>query len=159
MTSHADLIVTNARVITMDTARPATEAIAVKDGLIVAVGSAREIGALKGTATKIIDAGGCSVVPGFIEAHMHPFAGAAELDHLQLFGVHGFDALSKAVRDYAAARPDDHVLQAQGADYTILSETECHPPPSWILKTLPCCRHFHRYANGMPDRTNTCRPT
>ena len=43
---------------------------------------------------------------------------------VQLSGVHGFDALSAAVRDYAAQNPDRKVLQAQGADYTILSKDE-----------------------------------
>ena len=78
----------------------------------------------KGPSTRVIDAGGNTVVPGFIEAHMHLFAGAAELPHLQLFGVHGFDALQEAVRAYAAEHPDARLLQAQGADYTILSADE-----------------------------------
>ena len=55
---------------------------------------------------------------------MHLFAGAAELPHLQLFGVSGFDALQKAVRAYAVQHPEARLLQAQGADYTILSDDE-----------------------------------
>ncbi|MGE3305399.1 MAG: amidohydrolase [Rhizobiaceae bacterium] len=120
----ADLIVTNARVLTMDEGNPRAEAVAIRDGKILAVGSRSDIAALKGEGTEVIDAGGHSVLPGFIEAHMHLFAGAAELDHLQLAGVSGFDALAHAVRDYAAARPGAKLLQAQGADYTILSDKE-----------------------------------
>jgi len=120
----ADLIVTNGRVLTMDEGMPRAEAVAVKDGRIVAVGDNAAVSDLAAPDTKIIDAAGCSVVPGFIESHMHLFAGAAELTHLQLSGVHGFEALSAAVRNYAAQNPDRKVLQAQGADYTILSKDE-----------------------------------
>ncbi|MER8951982.1 amidohydrolase [Mesorhizobium sp. M0833] len=124
MSSNADLIVTNARVLTMDEGNPAAEAVAIEDGNILAVGDRRTIEALKGPATKVIDAQGGSVVPGFIEAHMHLFGGAAELDNLHLQGVHGFDALSDAIRAYAAARPYAKLLLGAGVDYTILSREE-----------------------------------
>ncbi|RWP95350.1 amidohydrolase [Mesorhizobium sp.] len=124
MSSNADLIVINARVLTMDEGNPTAEAVAIKDGNILAVGDRRTIEALKGPATKIIDAQGGSMVPGFIEAHMHLFGGAAELDNLHLQGVHGFDALSDAIRAYAAARPNAKLLLGAGVDYTILSKEE-----------------------------------
>lgn len=120
----ADLIVVNGRVLTVDDDNPRAEAIAVKDGRIAAVGDKAAIADLEGLATRVIDAAGGSVVPGFIESHMHLFAGAAELPQLQLAGVHGFEALADAVRAYAAKHPDTKVLQAQGADYTILSTEE-----------------------------------
>ncbi|MGE0502638.1 MAG: amidohydrolase [Rhizobiaceae bacterium] len=122
--ANADLIVTNARILTMDDGNPRAEAVAVKDGRIVAVGDRASVRDHAGPATKTIDAGGGSVLPGFIESHMHLFAGAAELDHLQLAGVHGLDALGKAVKAFAADRPDAVLLQAQGADYTIISDGE-----------------------------------
>ena len=124
MPKPADLIVTNARIKTMDPQRPRAEAIAVTGGTIAAVGTNADILALKTPATRVIDAAGNSVVPGFIESHMHLFAGAAELEHLQLFGVKGREALTQAIRAYAAQRPHKAVLQAQGADYTILSDRE-----------------------------------
>ena len=124
MPQSADLIVENASILTMDPDKPRAQAIAIKGGEIVAVGDRKSIGDLKGPGTKLVDAAGNSVVPGFIEAHMHLFGGAAILDHLQLYGVHGFDALAQAVRTYASAQPDMKLLQAQGADYTILSESE-----------------------------------
>ena len=124
MTTTADLIITNARILTMDPARPSAEAIAIAGGEILAVGDNATIDTLCGPSTRVIDAGGNSVLPGFIEAHMHLFSGAAELDSLHLAGVHGFEALRDAVRAYAARRPDDPVLMAAGADYTILSAEE-----------------------------------
>lgn len=118
----ADLIVINGRVLTMDDDNPAAEAVAVKDGAIIAIGSRAAIEALKGPGTKVIDAEGGSVIPGFIEAHMHLFGGAAELDNLHLAGVHGFDALRDAIQSFAAARPNAKLLIGAGVDYAILPE-------------------------------------
>jgi predicted amidohydrolase YtcJ len=118
--NFADLIVTNARVLTMDSENPAAEAIAVKDGLILSVGDKRSVLETRGPDTKMIDAGGGSVIPGFVEAHMHLFSGAAELMHLQLAGIAGFDALQSAIRGYAASNPDRKILVGQGVDYTVL---------------------------------------
>ncbi|TIV78101.1 MAG: amidohydrolase, partial [Mesorhizobium sp.] len=98
----ADLVIVNGRVLTMDDDNPSAEAVAVKDGAIIAIGDRASIEELKGPATKIVDAQGGSVLPGFIEAHMHLFGGAAELDNLHLAGVHGFDALRDAIQDFAA---------------------------------------------------------
>lgn len=120
MSVHADLIVINARVKTMNPDQPQAEAIAIGDGRFLKVGSEADILALKGPATEIVDAGGGSVLPGFSENHMHIFSGSAELDHLQLAGVNGHEALSAAVNAYAAEKPDELVLYAQGADYTLL---------------------------------------
>ena len=124
MPNSADLIILNARVLTMDAVQPKAEAIAIAQGRIVHVGDEAAARQLRGPQTRVIDADGGSVLPGFIEAHMHLFSGAAELAHLQLGGVAGFDALESAIRLYADARPDQFMLIGQGADYTVLSATE-----------------------------------
>jgi hypothetical protein len=124
MPQKADLIVVNASILTMDPDTPRAEAIAIKGGEIIAIADREAILQHQDSDTRVIDAKGSSVLPGFIESHMHLFAGAAELEQLQLMGVHGFEALSEAVHKYAAARPNQLILQAQGADYTILSATE-----------------------------------
>jgi predicted amidohydrolase YtcJ len=120
MSTIADLIILNARVRTMDPDNPRCEAIAVAGGRIAALGDTASIRALAGPATRVIDAGGASVLPGFIEAHMHILPGASELEHLHLAHVHGFDALRDAVLAFAAAKPDVPLLLGQSADYTIL---------------------------------------
>ncbi|CAN7595488.1 amidohydrolase [Mesorhizobium sp. LjNodule214] len=122
MPPSADLIVENASILTMDPDTPRAEAIAIKGGNIIAIADRVTVLAHKGPGTRIIDAGGGSVLPGFIEAHMHLFGGAAELDNLHLAGVHGFDALRDAIRPYAAARPNAKLLLGAGVDYAILSE-------------------------------------
>ena len=68
----------------------------------------------------MIEAGGRTLLPGFFESHLHLVLGGAELEHLQLGEVAGFDALASAVRAYGAARPDLPLLMAQGANYEIL---------------------------------------
>ncbi len=117
---HADLIVTNARVLTMDTDSPRAEAVAVAGDRILAVGNRAEIEALAGPDTRVIDAGGRTVLPGFVESHLHLVLGGAELSHLQLVGLHGFDALRDAFRAFSAAHPDRPLLMAQGAHYGII---------------------------------------
>lgn len=67
-----DLVVLNARVLTMDDAQPTAEAFAVKDGRVLALGSSAQMRALVGRGTEVIDAAGMTVVPGFIDAHCHP---------------------------------------------------------------------------------------
>lgn len=120
----ADIIITDARVLTMDPSNPKAEAIAIKDGVVQAIGSNASIAELAGPATRRISAQGRTVLPGFIESHMHVFAGGAQLHHLQLTGVHGFDAVAKAIADYVPTQPDAKVLFAQGADYTLISADE-----------------------------------
>jgi hypothetical protein len=74
----AELVVVNARVYTVDDARPRAEAFAVQNGRFSAVGSNAEIRALAGRNTRVIDAAGMTVVPGFIDTHSHP-SGVQEL--------------------------------------------------------------------------------
>jgi hypothetical protein len=75
---EADLIVVNARVYTVDAARPRAEAFAVKNGRFVAVGSTSDIRNLATARTRVIDAGGQTVTPGFIDTHCH-VSGVGEL--------------------------------------------------------------------------------
>ncbi|WP_284166111.1 amidohydrolase [Frigidibacter sp. SD6-1] len=67
----ADLILINARIMTMDGAVPRAEALAVRNGRILALGSAADMRALASGATRVIDAGGRLVLPGFQDTHIH----------------------------------------------------------------------------------------
>jgi predicted amidohydrolase YtcJ len=66
-TPAADLILTNARVYTADAARPRAQAVAIRDGRIVFVGSDLEAAALRGSATRTLDLDGKTVLPGMID--------------------------------------------------------------------------------------------
>lgn len=115
-----DMILTNARILTMDAARPRAEAIALAGDRVAALGSRAEIERLAGPATKIIDCRGRTLLPGFVESHLHLVLGGTELAHLQLNGIEGEAALTKAFRDFAAAHPDQALLMAQGGQYAML---------------------------------------
>ncbi|WP_290689150.1 MULTISPECIES: amidohydrolase [unclassified Haematobacter] len=116
----ADLIITNARVLTMDTDRPRAEAVAIARGRILAVGLGADILHLQAPGTEVIDAGGRTLLPGFVESHLHLLLGGLELDRLHLGGVRGREALTAAFRCYASKHPHAPLLMAHGATYDIL---------------------------------------
>lgn len=107
----------------MDPGRPHAEAIAISGSEIAALGDNRTVRDHKGPATRVIDAGRASVVPGFVESHMHLFFGGSELSDLHIGATRGFDALKAAVQRYAAANPSLPVVMCQGADHTLLGDT------------------------------------
>ena len=115
-----DMILTNARILTMNPAHPRTEAIAIGRGRILAIGQRPEIEALALSDTEIVDCGGATILPGFFESHLHLVLGGAELAHLQLTHVEGAEPLARAFRDFAAKHPDRALLMAQGGEYTML---------------------------------------
>jgi len=120
----ASLIITNAAVLTMDPARPTAEAIAISGNRIMRLGTHSEVMREKGADTRVVDAGGGTVMPGFVEGHMHLFAGAAELSHLQLFGTRGFDELKARTEAYLRQNPGDDLIIGEQADYVIIGEHE-----------------------------------
>lgn len=75
MSAPADLILTHARVTTLDPARPEVIAVAVRDGLVVAAGDTHEVMAHAGPNTRVIDAQGRRVVPGLHDSHTHLIRG------------------------------------------------------------------------------------
>jgi predicted amidohydrolase YtcJ len=119
MPSHPDLIVLNGHAITFDPASAHAEALAVAGGRIAAVGTTAEIRDLAGPATRVFDAQGATILPGFIDSHVHLFSGSVERNYLNLYGVAGIDALTAQVRA-EAARSDDRVVFAVSAAYDIL---------------------------------------
>lgn len=117
---YPDLIVTNARILTMNPAQPRAEAIAMAAGRITAVGSRSEIERLAGAGTRTLDARGATVLPGFVESHLHLVLGGAELAHLHLTHAEGGEAIGRAFRDFAARHPEAPLLMAQGGSYAML---------------------------------------
>jgi predicted amidohydrolase YtcJ len=116
----ADIVIHNGALITFDPAKPAAQALAVAGGRITAVGSDAEIMAHAGPDTRMIDARGATVLPGFIDSHVHLFGGSFELDCLDLYGVQGLEAMTAAIRPYAADHPDDAIVFCVMADYGIM---------------------------------------
>ncbi len=80
----AELIVTNARIWTVDSSHPRAEAVAVIGDRIVAVGANAEVDEWRGPGTKVIDAAGKLLLPGFNDAHVHFTSGGMQLDQVDL---------------------------------------------------------------------------
>ena len=122
MATPADILILNGTLITFDPAQPKAEALAITGGMITAVGSTADIRELAGPATRVVDAGGHTVLPGFIDSHVHLFGGSVEMDYLDLEEVQDIDTLTPLVRDYAARCPEDAIVFAVQANYGMLGE-------------------------------------
>ena len=101
----ADLVVANAKVWTVDPARPRAEAVAIVGERIAALGTAAEIDAWRGPATKVIDARGRFVMPGFNDAHIHLIEGGMQLDNVDLKDAASFEEFARRIGERAAATP------------------------------------------------------
>src|SRR3954470_6802119 len=83
----ADLIITNARIYTVDDSKPVVTTMAIRDGRVAFTGSEREAMALKGSATRMVDLGGRTVIPGMVDAHAHLLGLGQTLASVSLFGA------------------------------------------------------------------------
>ena len=83
----ADLLFVNGRVLTIDANRPRAESVAVRDGKILAAGSNDELAGLRGSATRVINLDGATLMPGFIDAHTHFVSGSLTLGRVRLAGA------------------------------------------------------------------------
>lgn len=77
-TSSPDLILHNANIYTSNPSFPKSQAIAISNGKIMAVGNDRDILYLAGSKTRKLDIGGKTITPGFIDAHSHPASSGYE---------------------------------------------------------------------------------
>jgi hypothetical protein len=102
MVETADLIVTNARIITAERGVPRAEAIAVAHGTLLAVGSASGAERFHGPETLVEDARGAVIMPGFVDVHNHhAHAGKADLFELTFSASDPLERVIDAVHDYA----------------------------------------------------------
>lgn len=107
----ADTLIINAVVYTADSANSMAEMVAIKDGKILAVGPGTEIEKWKGDNTKVIDAGGQFLMPGFIEGHGHIHGLGASLINLDLMNVKNWEEAVQMVKNAAAkAKPGDWII-------------------------------------------------
>ncbi|MFT3756348.1 MAG: amidohydrolase [Pseudoxanthomonas sp.] len=114
----ADLILLNGHIYTANDAQPQVQAIAVKDGKILAAGSDAEVRALAGTDTQVLDLAGKRVMPGLIDAHTHPIAGgmslsAANMDD-EIVELAELETRLRQWRDDGRAQLAEGILQIVG---------------------------------------------
>jgi predicted amidohydrolase YtcJ len=115
-----DALLLHGHIYTADPAKPWVEALAVRGGRIVAAGTEAQARRVSPSGVKVIDLRGRTVVPGFIDAHMHLLFGAMEIAGLNLSSPERSltpehsDDLAAALSTYAARHPGRGVLIARG---------------------------------------------
>jgi predicted amidohydrolase YtcJ len=129
----ADLILTNANVITMNPTSPVAELVAVKGNRILLVADNEELERVRGAKSKIIDCQGKTVVPGFNDAHCHIFSFLRKLGSLDLSpsSVRSIADIKAAVRRRSQRLPPGDWLA--GSDYNEFYLAEKRHPNRWDL--------------------------
>ena len=135
---RATLIVVNARVHTVDPALPAAQAIAVCGDTIARVGTDAEVRQLAGAGTRVIDAGGRLVVPGFNDAHVHLVSGADELVGVDLRPATSEAEMAGRLRAYVATQPKGRWVIGGYWDHE-----------AWASKALPTRAHIDAATLGV----------
>ena len=144
----ADTVITNGRVLTVDAQDTVAEAVAIRGKYILDVGSAAEMAAYVDEHTKVIDAGGKTVMPGFIDAHIH-VGMYGLLDHgiidLNYPAAKSIQEIQDLIRADAAKKKPGEWIKLQGYDHNKLAEKR-HPTkedldaaaPNNPVQCIPC---------------------
>lgn len=114
----ADLIVRNAHIWTVNPQQPQAAALAVLNGRFVAVGSEAVVMQWQGPHTRVVDAKGSRLLPGFNDAHVHFSDGGAALSAVQLTDVTSLKEFVQRIADYAAHAPKGEWIRNGNWDET-----------------------------------------
>ncbi len=126
-----NLLLLNARVVTMDPAHPRAEAVAVRGGRIACVGSNDACRRVAPASATVIDCRGMTVLPGFVDAHLHLTAYAAALRAVDCSAARSIEDIVALIRERAAALPPGTWVRAAGYDESRLAEAR--HPTRWDL--------------------------
>ncbi|MDB4951908.1 MAG: Amidohydrolase 3 [Gemmatimonadetes bacterium] len=120
----ADVVLRGGKVFVADSAGTMAEALAIRDGKIVAVGRSADVAALVGPRTEVVELAGRLVTPGMNDAHIHFGSGGASLLNVQLGGTASLDTIEKLVKAAADAAQPGEWIQGRGWDQTRLPAGE-----------------------------------
>ena len=112
------MIVTHARIYTVDRLHPWAEALAISGGKLAAVGSDQQIAPYRGPATRVLDAGGRLVLPGITDAHTHFVAGSLSLSQVDLHGTNSLEEIQARIREFAGKHPEKPWILGRGWLYS-----------------------------------------
>ncbi|MEO2089987.1 MAG: amidohydrolase family protein, partial [Gemmataceae bacterium] len=101
----AELVVLNGKVWTGDADKPEAQAFAVVAGRVLRVGTDAEVKTLVGDKTKVIDAGGKRVLPGFYDSHLHLLGGGLQLARVELKDCPDEAEFGKRLKEFDAKTP------------------------------------------------------
>ncbi len=119
MPVSADLIITNAHAFTSDLAMPAAQAVAVIGNRIVFVGNVDGANDWRSPKTRVIDAAGKTLMPGFIDSHFHMLHGSLNLDNIAFENCFSYEDIVQAIRAFASDNPDRKWLSGFGLRYNL----------------------------------------
>jgi predicted amidohydrolase YtcJ len=117
----ADIIIVHAKIFTADERMPWAQSLAIYKGKIVAVGADDQVSRLRGIGTRMIDAGGKLVLPGFTDCHVHFIGGALGLRRVNLQGAANVAEIQKRLQQYAAEHTGDEWILGRGWNYAMFA--------------------------------------
>ncbi|MGQ0643242.1 MAG: amidohydrolase [Gemmatimonadaceae bacterium] len=132
----ADLIVTNARIYTVDASRPFVEAMVVANGRVLFTGPARAAMTYRTSSTRVIDAQGQTVVPGMIDAHVHLLGLGTALRTVDLVGTTSYDQVVARVAARARELPSGTWITGRGWDQNDWGDTR-FPTHDALSRAVP----------------------
>jgi predicted amidohydrolase YtcJ len=121
--NKVDTLVFNATIYTVDDSFSVKQAMAIKDGKIIATGT-NEALRNKYAATEIIDAKGQTIFPGFFDAHAHFLRYGESLYTAQLYGVNNWDSCVAIVEKFAKANPQEKWILGRGWDQNLFANKQ-----------------------------------
>lgn len=137
--NYADLILTNGQFLTMIEDAPLAEALAVRDGVILAVGRQRDLASLEGPQTRVLDLHSATVTPGLVDAHLHLISVGANLSSLDLTGTASFEEVLDMTVRWLEDRSTGAWLEGRGWDQN-----------DWEVKRFPDNGALNRIAPETP---------
>lgn len=145
----ADRILVNGNIITVDASDTIAEAVAIRDGKILAVGTNEEIAALAGSETERIDLNGWTATPGLLDAHCHFLLGGVGLLYvldLSYPNVESVDDVVTKVQEHVDTLQPGAWMEGRGWDegkfrelrYVVASDLDPVSPdnPVWLVHTM-----------------------
>ena len=133
---RADLIVTNARIYTVDETRPVVQALAVRGARVQFVGDARGALALRGPNTRVVDLGGRTVIPGMVDAHGHLLGLGLGLRNVDLVGTTSYEQVIQRVVERARTPPTGQWIVGRGWDQNDWGDTR-FPTNEALSRAVP----------------------
>jgi len=119
---HADLVLINGNIITMNSKQPRAQAVAIREEKFVAIGDSQQILSYVGKDTEKIDLKGKTIVPGFVDSHVHGAALGRGLSQINLRGIKSIEDIKQKVKQWAKRTSKGEWIIGHGWDQDKLAE-------------------------------------
>ena len=150
----ADTVIVNARIYTVNAQQPWAEALAIGGDKILAVGSTKEVAVYRGPSTKVIDAQGKLILPGFTDCHIHFMEGSLVLTQVDLNGSKSVAEIQRRVKAYADAHPEEKWILGMGWTYPTFGPSAL-PDKKFLDEVVPDRPVFLRAFDGHSSWANS----